>query len=146
MDLGRASDRKGLEVESWKDIDRRHVHVAVAGVGVAAAGQDSLAGSCAEGSVRGKGRGLIRSLGRRPCRFAHRTPALYSRIKPRTNKVPQNNKGKEGAGQLAELLKMILKRRWIQRGSCGSPSRCNHRTISLALLCHYSSIYQSGIR
>ena len=82
--------------------------VAVGQVGV---GWTVVAGSsgAAEGTVRGKGLGQIRmDLGHRPCRLAHRTPVLYSRNQSRTNIALCKEKGKEGVGQLAELLIMTL--------------------------------------
>ena len=47
---------------------------------------------------------------RRACPHARRTPALYSRNQPRTNRALYKRKGKGGAGQLTELLYVSLKR------------------------------------
>lgn len=45
---------------------------------------------------------------RRAYPHAHRTPVLYSRNQSRTNRALFKKKGKDGAGQLAELLYMSL--------------------------------------
>ena len=74
-------------------------------------------GSLAAGIERDMDQAQWRScrwgLDHRACRHAHRTPVLYSRNQSRTNIALLQNHGKEGAGQLAELLIMSLKWRWI---------------------------------
>lgn len=84
MDLNLASDRRGLTAVSLKDILEHHVHVAV-GQCFVAVGSFAVVADVDE-AVQGMGPARLRFLGHRPCRFAHRTPALYSRIKSRTTK------------------------------------------------------------
>jgi hypothetical protein len=121
--------------------------VAAGQVGV---GWAVVAGSsgAAEGTVQGKDLGRIRmDLGHRPCRLAHRTPVLYSRNQSRTNIALCKEKGKEGAGQLAELLIMTLQSRGRKiRGSYRSASRTSTPTTPLSFWSqggsHHSRISQ----
>jgi hypothetical protein len=90
---------------------------------------------------------LLLDLGHRPCRLVHRTPVLYSRNQSRTNIALCKEKGKEGAGQLAELLNMILEwARRVVRGSYRSAPRTTCPAASLSFLSqrnsHSSSIHQ----
>jgi len=79
-------------------------------------------------------------LGHRPYRLAHRTPVLYSRNQSRTNIALCKEKGKEGAGQLAELLIMTLQsRRRIVRGSYRSASRTSSPTTPMSFWSHGGS-------
>jgi len=60
--------------------------------------------------VRARWQNCRSGLDRRAYRHAHRTPVLYSRNQSRTNIALYDKPGEVGAGQLAELLIMSLKR------------------------------------
>jgi len=77
----------------------------------------AFAGGTYSDMDRGQARRVDRwDLDRRSCRLVHRTPVLYSRNQSRTNIALSKENGKEGAGQLAELIYMILEGRRIVRG------------------------------
>ena len=89
----------------------------------------SLVGRAVDGMVvdMDLGRPNDRSnLARLACLHArHRTPPLYERNQSRTNIALSKENGKEGAGQLAELLYVSLIWRWPRSGprpNCTIPS------------------------
>ena len=142
----RALGRTGPGVASWSCslvVLEGCPSVSLAVAGPYGVGWVVVAGSsgAAKGMVRGKDLGRIRmDLGHRPCRLAHRTPVLYSRNQSRTNIVLCKEKGKEGAGQLAELLIMTLQSRGRKiRGSYRSASRTSTPTTPMSFWPHGGS-------
>lgn len=101
-----ASGRTGPEAASSNDIPEILGDCRCPSVGLVAVGQAAGAGppvvvvagssGAVKGRVRDRDLGLIRrGLGHQPCRFAHRTPVLYSRYQPRTNITICERKGEK---------------------------------------------------